>query len=234
MNKNIARVALIFVCVAAAQTAGASETGFYIGGYLGMSSREVPRAPFDEFKNGLHAFSFFTPAEDRTSFDDSDFAFGITVGYRLTQYLAFEGGYAHLGEVVLQSHSTGTFPVDNGSMSIEVESETSGFTLSALGALPLSRDWDLFARGGALFANNKIRFSLDARGEDFIPPVGNHFSESGSKSTTETYAGLGVTRRILEIYAVRLEYQRVFNAGLDETGGRGDLDSLFLGLTVAF
>ena len=234
MNKNIPLVASIFACGAAAQTAAAAETGFYVSGYLGQSSREVPRGPFDEFKNGLHAFSFFTPAEDRTSFDDGDFAFGIAVGYRLTQYIAFEGGYVNLGEVVLQSHATGSFPVDNGSMSIEVESETSGFTASVLGMLPLGRNWELFARGGALFANNKIRFSVDARGENFLPPVGDHFSDSGAKSTTEMYAGLGLTRRIFEIYHARLEYQRVFEAGLDETGGTSDLDSVFLGLTVAF
>jgi opacity protein-like surface antigen len=234
MNKNIARVASVFFCLVAAQGASASERGFYVGGYVGMSSREVPRAPFDDFKNGLHAFSFFTATEDRTSFDDKDFAFGVTVGYRLTQYLAFEGGYTHLGEVVLNSHATGFFPVDNGAMSIEVESETSGFTLSALGTLPLSRTWEVFARGGALFANNKIRFSVDATGEDFVPPVGAHFSDSGAKSSTDLYAGLGVSLQILEIYAARLEYQRVFDAGLDETGGKGDIDSVFLGLTVTF
>jgi OOP family OmpA-OmpF porin len=234
MNKNIARVASIFFCVAAAQTATASETGFYIGGYVGMTSREVPRAPFDEFKDSLAAFSFFTASEDRTSFDDSDVGFGIVGGYRLNRYLAFEGGYVDLGEVVLESHATGTFPEDNGALDINVESHTSGFTASVLGTLPLSRDWELFARGGALFANNKIRFTVDARGEDFLPPVGNHFSQSGAKSSTEMYAGLGVSRRILEIYDARLEYQRVFEAGLDETGGTGDVDSLFLGLTVTF
>jgi opacity protein-like surface antigen len=238
MKDKSARVASVLFCVGSClgglQSAWAADPGFYVGGYLGMSSREVPRAPFDEFKNGLHAFSFFTATEDRTSFDDSGFSFGITGGYRLNQYLAFEAGYVNLGEVILGSHATGTFPGDNGSMSIEVESETSGFTASALGTLPLSRDWELFARGGALFANNKIRFSVDARGEDFVPPVGNHFSESGAKSSTDMYAGLGVSLRILEIYDARLEYQRVFDAGLDETGGEGDIDSLFLGLTVTF
>lgn len=234
MNKNIARVASIVFCVAAAQIAAASEPGFYMGGYVGMSSKEVPRAPFDEFKNGLHGFSFFTATDDRTSFDDSDAGFGIVGGYRLNRYLAFEGGYVNLGEVVLQSRATGNFPGDNGELDIDVESDTSGFTASALGTLPLSRDWELFARGGALFANNKIRFSVDARGTNFLPPIGNHFSQSGAKSSTDVYAGLGVSRRVLEIYDARLEYQRVFKAGLDETGGKGDLDSLFLGLTVTF
>lgn len=234
MNKNIARAASIFFCVAVAQSAAASETGFYIGGYVGMTSKEVPRAPFDEFKNGLHAFAFFTATEDRTSFDDSDMGFGIVGGYRLNRYLAFEGGYVSLGEVVLQSRATGTFPEDNGALDVDVESDTSGFTASVLGTLPLSRDWELFARGGALFANNKIRFTADSRGTDFLPPIGPHFSQSGAKSSTDVYAGLGVSRRILEIYDARLEYQRVFEAGLDETGGTGDLDSLFLGLTVTF
>jgi hypothetical protein len=234
MNKNIARVASVFFCVAAAQTAAANETGFYMGGYVGMTSKEVPRAPFEEFKNGLHAFSFFTQTSETISFDDSDLGFTIVGGYRLNRYLAFEGGYASLGEVVFKSRATGTFPSDPGTLNINVESETSGFTVSALGTLPLSRDWELFGRVGALFANNKIRFTLDARGTDFIPPVGNHFADSGAKSSTDMYAGLGISRRILEIYDARLEYQRAFDAGLDQTGGSGDLDALFLGLTVTF
>ena len=123
MKDKSARVASVLFCVGSClgglHSALAADLGFYVGGYLGMSSREVPRAPFDEFKNGLHAFAFFTATEDRTSFDDSDFAFGITGGYRLNQYLAFEGGYVNLGEVILESHATGTFPVDNGSMNIE-------------------------------------------------------------------------------------------------------------------
>lgn len=234
MNKNIARVASIFFCVAAAQTAAANETGFYIGGYVGMTSKEVPRAPFEEFKNGLHSFAFFTQTGERTSFDDSDVGFGITGGYRLNRYLAFEGGYADLGEVVFESRATGNFPGDPGALDINVESDTSGFTVSALGTLPLTRDWELFGRVGALFASNKIRFTVDARGTNFLPPVGNHFSDSGAKSSTEMYAGLGISRRILEIYDARLEYQRAFDAGLDETGGVGDLDALFLGVTVTF
>src|SRR5688572_17624591 len=117
MKNKSARVASVLFCagscVGGLQSALAADPGLYVAGYLGMSSREVPRAPFDEFKDGLHAFSFFTAAEDRTSFDDGDFAFGISVGYRLSQYLAFEGGYVNLGEVILESHATGTFPADN-------------------------------------------------------------------------------------------------------------------------
>jgi hypothetical protein len=85
-----------------------------------------------------------------------------------------------------------------------------------------------------LFANDRLRFSILAQGENFIPPIGNSASASLSKSRTEMYAGLGISWRILEIYDLRLEYQRVFDAGEEITGGKGDIDAALLGLTVTF
>jgi hypothetical protein len=64
--------------------------------------------------------------------------------------------------------------------------------------------------------------------------LGPGFEDSFSKGSTDTFAALGISRRVLDIYAVRLEYQRVFSAGVEETGGQGDIDSILLGLAVTF
>jgi hypothetical protein len=72
----------------------------------------------------------------------------------------------------------------------------------------------------------------DATGQQFIVPA--DFDVSGSDDTTETFAGIGITRRIFEIYDLRLEYQRVFAAGSEDFGGAGDLDTALLGLNVTF
>ena len=42
------------------------------------------------------------------------------------------------------SRSTGNFPLESGTETVTIESETTGFTLAVLGVLPLSRNWELF------------------------------------------------------------------------------------------
>jgi hypothetical protein len=230
MKKTV--IASLVVCAAGASTASAAELGFYIGGYFGQVAKETEREPYFQITDAIHEASLFTPTNEQISFDDKDTAFALIAGYRLNRYLAFEGGYTRLGEVAYKSRATGSFPLDNGLLNTTLESETSGFTVSVLGTLPLTRDWELFARGGVLLAQNRLRLEIVARGEEFVPLLNG--ADSFAKSTTDTYAGIGISRRILEIYDVRLEYQRVFDAGLEITGGQGDLDAALLGLTVTF
>lgn len=234
MKKKAIAAFLLCLCAAASQSAAASEVGFYIGAYVGQASKDIPRTFFEDFKNDIHAFLGYTPTAETVTFDDTDSSFSLFAGYRLNAYLAFEGGYTRLGQVTYKSRSTGTFPMDTGSVDTTFENETSGFTLSLLGTLPLNRNWELFARGGALFATNRLQLSIRTHQEVFVSVLSTEFSDSFSKSSTDVYAGLGISRRFFENYAVRLEYQRAFDTGLDDTGGTGDLDAALLGLTVTF
>ena len=136
MVKNkLALVASALLCVGA-QNAAANEIGFYMGGYLGQSKKEVPRAPLDDFAVAVHEVAFFTPSDVQSSLDDTDTAFAIFGGYRLNRYLGFEAGFTNLGTVTYKSQATGSFPLEAGRVNTTVESETSGFTLSVLGLLP--------------------------------------------------------------------------------------------------
>lgn len=233
MKKNSACVASVLLCLAGVRSATAAELGFYVGGYVGQSTKEVPRDFYEGFNDDIQIFEFFTPIEEQTSLDDTDTAFAIVAGYRLTPYLAFEGGFTKFGSVTYKSRATGSFPQEGGTLNTDIESETSGFSLAAIGALPLTRDWELFARGGVLFANTKLRIVADATGDDFIPAPGD-FDISGNQDTTETFAAIGISRRVFEIYDLRLEYQRVFTVGKADFGGAGDIDSALLGLNVTF
>jgi opacity protein-like surface antigen len=236
--KKIARFASSLLCLAfyaaAGQTAAAAERGFYVGGHAGQSSKDAPRSFYDLFNDDIQSFAFFAPTQQRAAFDDSDIAFGLVMGYRLTTHLAFEGGYNNFGQVNYTSRSSGTFPLEAGELDVNIETETTGFTVAALGLLPLSRDWELFARAGALFADNKIAITVNGRGNRFVPPLGNRFSGSDSEGSTNLYAGVGLSRRVFELYALRLEYQRAFDAGTESTGGKGDLDAALLSLIVTF
>lgn len=238
MKKNSARSASILLCfalgVALGHAATAAERGFYIGGQVGQSSMDASRSFYELFNDDIQSFSFFTRTQQSSSFDNSDTAYGVAIGYRLTPHLALEGAYNNFGQVTYQSRSTGTFPQDSGTENVNIETETTGFTFAALGVLPLSHNWELFARAGALFANNSLKITVTAQGQQFIPPLGTRFSGSDTEGTTGLFAGVGVSRRFFDIYALRLEYQRAFDAGTESTGGKGDLDAALLGLIVTF
>ncbi|HKU13422.1 MAG TPA: outer membrane beta-barrel protein [Steroidobacteraceae bacterium] len=233
-NNNFALVALGVLGVAGAPGAAANENGFYIGGYVGQASKRPALTAYQALTAGIQEFDAFQPVEERTSFDDKDTTFALIGGYRFNRYLAVEGSYARFGRVAYHSHATGNFPLEPGSLVTTVESETRGFSLSILGVLPLTRDWELFARGGAVFADNTFSFDVTSQSQVFVPPTGRHAADSLSKGSTETFAGIGISRRILEIYDLRLEYQRVFDAGVEFTGGPADIDAALLGLTVTF
>jgi hypothetical protein len=232
MKKKTVRIASVVFCLVGAQAATAAERGFYMGGQVGQAAKQVSREFFELFNDDIQAFSSFTPLEDHTSLDDTDIAFAVVGGYRFNSYLAFEGGFAKYGTVTYKSRATGNFPLEGGTLNTNIETEVSGFSLAAVGVLPLTRDWELFARGGVLFADNKIRLVVDATGQQFIPVPGD-FDVSGTESTTETFAAVGISRRFFEIYELRLEYQRVFDAGSEATAA-GDLDAALLGLNVTF
>lgn len=238
MKKKAARFASALFCsvfwVAFAHDAAAAERGLYVGGHFGQSSKDAPRDFYELFNADIQNFAFFAPTEQTSSFDDSDTAFGIAIGYRLTRHFAIEGGYHDFGQVSYRSRASGNFPLEAGTTNVSIDTETTGFTFALLGALPLTRDWELFARAGALFANNDLKIEINSQGQRFIPPLGNRFAAQDSGSTTETYAGVGVSRRFFEIYDLRLEYQRVFDAGDESLGDKGDLDAVFLGLIVTF
>lgn len=238
MSKNAARLASALFCavfgVAAAHDAAAMERGLYVGGHFGQSSKDAPRTFYELFNSDIQSFAFFEPTGQTSSFDDSDTAFGLSVGYRLTRHFAVEGGYHQFGEVSYRSRANGNFPMEPGTANVNIDTETTGFTLALLGVLPLTREWELFARAGALFASNKLQIEVNAEGQQFLPPLGTHFAAQDSGSTTETYAGVGISRAFYEIYGVRLEYLRAFDAGDEFRGAKGDLDAVFLGVIVTF
>jgi hypothetical protein len=233
MTNTSARVASVLFCLMALQTAAAAELGFYIGGQVGQSSKDVPRDFYELFNDDVQTFVSFTPTEEHSSFDDSDTAFALVAGYRFTPHLAVEGGYTKFGKISYTSRASGNLPLEPGTLNTSIESETSGFSFAAVGTLPLSRDWEVFAKGGVLLASSKITLRIDATGTQFIPVPGD-FDGSLTDDTAETFAAIGISRRVFEIYDLRLEYQRVFAAGTFDTGGAGDLDAALLGLNVTF
>ena len=133
-----------------------------------------------------------------------------------------------LGEVVYRDRSTGLVedlpPPENWAQN--VESSTSGIALSALGIWPLSYRWEVYARAGVLISNNtESIFITDNVGSESL---------RASKSGADLLAGVGVSFSIVEIYQLRLEFGRVFDAGEDDTLDEADVDMATLNIAVSF
>lgn len=214
-----------------APRASSAELGFYVAGFYGQAKIPIgDQAVFDSFATDVYAVYGFEPLSTTSSLsDDKDSSFGMFAGYRLFANLAFEGGYMELGEISYRNDSFGTHfttnpPPHNEPWLQKQSASTTGIALTALGVLPLSYRWEMYVRGGVLFATNE----LDIYITDFV----GSDSPSGSDSSTEWLAGAGASFSFAEVYAARLEVMRVFGAGNGLIDG--DIDIASLGFTVSF
>jgi OmpA-OmpF porin, OOP family len=216
---------LLLAVVATLSGAHAAEPGFYVGGLYGTVSKDADIVAYDEFAQATYDFFGYVPDSTTTRLDDSDSGFGFLAGYRLLRNLALEGGYLDLGTVAYRAENTGSFPDTPSPLGLNVDSQASGIALSALGVLPISYRFEIYARGGVLLATNKIH--------TFAFTDNESASDEASDTSTNLLAGAGMSMSFLEIYGVRLEYMRIFDVG-DEFTGEGDIDMISLGITVAF
>jgi opacity protein-like surface antigen len=226
------RVAIIAFIVLAGSagcgTARAAQLGIYAGVSYAMVEKDSTRSAFeDEALLVYNAFGF-DPQTSTASLDSKDSAYGFVVGWRLTEHIALEGGYLDLGDVAYKDRSTGIFnntpPAENWAQNIETT--TSGIALSALAILPLSYRWEVYARGGLLISNSEESvFITDGVGSEKL---------RATKSGFDLFAGAGVSFSLAEIYNIRLEYGRVFDAGDDDVLDEADVDMAALNITVSF
>jgi hypothetical protein len=226
------RAAIIaFIVLAGSAGAGAAhaaQTGIYAGVSFAMVEKDSTRSAFDDESLLVYNAFGFTPTSSSASLDPKDNSYGFVVGWRLTEHIALEGGYMDLGTVAYKDRSTGLFantpPPENWAQNIETS--TSGIALSALGILPLSYRWEIFARGGVLIANSEESV--------FITDGINSQKLRATQSSFDLFAGAGVSCSLAEIYNIRLEYGRVFDAGDDKVLDAADVDMLTLNVTVSF
>jgi opacity protein-like surface antigen len=228
MNVRAAIIAFIVLACSAAVPAGAAQLGIYAGLSYVMAEKDADRSVFEQEALVAYEAFGFEPQSTSASFDTKDNAYGFVVGWRFSEHLAFEGGYLDLGDVTYKDRSTGiadgTPPPQD--WAVNLDSGTSGIALSALGILPLSYRWEVYARGGVLIANNEANL--------FISNGFDSRKFRASKSGADFLTGAGISFSIAEIYNVRLEYLRVFDAGDDETLGEADVDLATLNVTVSF
>ncbi|MET0536086.1 MAG: outer membrane beta-barrel protein [Steroidobacter sp.] len=228
MNRSTA--GLIAFALLASSTAQAAEPGFYFGVAGSRVEREVtgrPGTAIAVFTSALPNpvlppvggiiirpppgsvvppifFGQFPTVilPNSVDVDEVDAGFSATVGYRVNRYLAAELTYADFGEFqIIERYSFGN---------VDYELGVRGPSVSVLGTLPLGEQWELFLRGGVLFADQQV--SLGFSGSSTGGPPDLDYSDE------VITAGAGVQWSFATRWAARLEYQRTGDMKYDNTG----------------
>ena len=175
------------------------------------------------------AVAVFLPAG--LSADETDVGWNFSLGYRVNKYLAAELAYVDSGEASLVEHYR---PSPGAPVSISGTSEINrGYTvtsrgpaLSVLGSLPLSSQWEVFVRGGVLFAKQEVESSTWSVGGSGPvinpPPLDRDFSDE------VVTVGAGVQWAFLPRWTARLEYQRTDDLQANEIMGESRIDQASL------
>lgn len=147
--------------------------------------------------------NFVALRADEVHVDDVDGGWSATLGYRINRYVAAEVTYADFGEASLsERYRFATIPelppvpdlIRSATVSV------SGPSVAVLGSLPLSERWELFLRGGVLFADQEVR-SRSTVGASTAT-----FSREFSDEVVT--AAAGVQWAFAPRWTARLEYQR--------------------------
>ena len=115
-----------------------ADNGFYVGGALG-------KAYIDENIDG-------------TLFEANATSFRISGGYEFGDYFGVEASYLDLGKF--------KDSFDVGGLIVPVSAEADGFTIAAVGRVPLSERFSARARAGYFFSETRATIGGIAEGSD--------------------------------------------------------------------
>lgn len=223
MNKKVKVVSAVSAALALTPflTAGAAESGFYIGATVGQSQMDVSKDDLDWLVTEI-----LPVVEGESSLDDSDTAFSGLVGYRFGKHIAVEAAYVDLGET--RYRASGLLDTGDGFIDADLDLDigATGPALSVLGLLPVGQNWDLYARLGVFFADVEAGVSLTDGFESA--------SESVSDSGEEFFYGVGAAYNFAQRFAVRAEFTQYKDVGNEESVGEADVNLLSLGVTYTF
>lgn len=155
--------------------------------------------------------AFWIPGEE-----DEDWAWGGFVGYRIFRYAAFEASYADLG--TLSEYQGAIYTSVTIIPPVSSKLETKGPSASVLAIMPVGERWELYLRGGILWADQKV----------------SHWSNSVTRATTygsdPILFGAGTQFDFGAHWTVRLDFQRFNDVGKEHGIGEADIDVWSLGV----
>lgn len=211
-----------FLCVGMAGVCGggalAAEPGFYLAASLGQADEDAK----SNGTNVGNSFGVFHVDPDSVTVDDGNTAWSVAVGYQMNRFMAAELEYVDFGSTGISEHysvpNQGPIPFPT-EFDKDYSSNVTGPAVSLLGTFPIGEHFEIFVRGGALFASRQIELgSIGTLDEKF--------------ASTVWLAGGGATWSFTKHWAIRAEYQQT--GTLDETIVSGETKLKRLALSGLF
>jgi hypothetical protein len=219
---------LPFTGAIAAETETKGLSGFYVAATLGQAEQDVALSANEIFVGiGFpNPILIMAVRPDGIEVDSGQLSWNAALGYRINAHFAAELAYMRFGETDYAEHYTipsqvFPFPPANPvEFTRSFSTSVRGPALSVLGLLPLGAGWDVFVRGGVLFADQEIELR----------------SASNVGKTTFSdevwIAGGGFNWSFAQRWSARLELQQT--GKLDGTMFSGESDLQQWSLSVLF
>lgn len=209
MNRKIISLAASALCIS--MNSFADDAGFY--GTIGIQNSTL-----DEDLSGLSPFG---------NVSDNDTSFNITAGYSFNKYIAIEGGYMDMGEILGVSTgnvtTTGDFQwtlpnldiiIPNGTTAnASLDAEVDGWTLGGVFSLPVSDNFSVYGKAGYYFWDADARLSaaltagsITVNGITYNAPISD--SISVGYDGEDPYWGIGAEYVFSESMAIRADYNQ--------------------------
>lgn len=230
MNRGVqgAATAMLLFASLSGEFATAAERGFYFGATASRVKHDIEGMPgiplLIAFPTLPPDFGYIGPTPifptpitpsppyaelaRSTEINDVDAGFSALVGYRINRYFAAELTYTDFGEYERIDRFA-------GAPSFRYELGVTGPSVSVLGSLPLGEQWEVFLRGGMLFADQDVSTKVISR-------------MSRSYSNEVVMVGAGVEWSFAPRWATRLEYQRTDDLEYGSTLGESSIDQASL------
>ena len=193
---------LLGALLAYGAAASAQDTKFYAGASAGLSKAR-----------SACSFGALPAGSTVSGCDNTDMGWKVYGGYQFTPHWGVELGYFDFGKATASATVLG--------VPVTAQGEATGWQLAATGTLPITPQFDLFAKLGIHNTDLDVRASA----------LGVNVSAGGN--STDLAWGLGAKWNFTRNVSMRIEYERFNDVG-DSTTGRTDIDMLSIGVMLRF
>jgi opacity protein-like surface antigen len=216
------------VLTTSAATPALAGDGLYVGATVGSSLFHADKSDYDNVV--LEAFNETGLAviSGTSTLNKSSVNYSGIIGYQFMRELALEASYTDLGK--LRYHANDKL-ASLANASTDLDAKAKGPTVAVIGALPLSQEWEIYARLGIIFS----KVTLEAQAT-LSTSAGSHTGApvSESSNSVDALAGLGLAWNPTKHVKLRAEYIRYGNVGDKDTTGEINIDTFNAGVTYSF
>jgi len=227
-RQGVCFVTLAVVIGTSATTPALAGDGLYIGATVGSSIFQADKSDFDNAVLDAFHETGLAVISGSSTLDKASVNFSGVIGYQFMRELAVEASYTDLGK--LRYHASDVL-ANRINASAELDAKAKGPTLAVIGALPLSQEWEIYARLGIIFS----KVTLEAQATvSSSAGTATGAPSSESSNSVDALAGVGLAWNPTKHVKLRAEYIRYGNVGDKDTTGEINIDTFNAGLTYSF